>query len=171
MRKVSTTVPAPADMSVEVIGVPEGRDIKLDMRLESVMDGVLVSGTATVPLAGECVRCLEPLTEFTSEFEFQELYFYPDSEAEDGDLRLNGDLFDFEPVLRDAVVLALPLQPVCDENCPGLCVDCGVPLAQDPEHTHGSADPRWSALTGIFGGAAAEGDDSGATRADENQEK
>ena len=78
--------------------------------------------------------------------DFQELYLYDES-GED-ELSLEGELLDLEPVLRDAVVLALPFKPVCDPECPGLCPECGARLADDPDHTHGDAiDPRWSALS------------------------
>ena len=171
MRKVSRTVPAPADMGIEVIGVPEDSDLELDLRLEAVMEGVLVSGTAEVSLTGECVRCLEPLAGEQLVVDLQELYMYPDSETEEDAPRLVGDLIDLEPLLRDAVVLALPLQPVCREDCAGLCPECGALLNEEPDHSHDSADPRWAALRGLFDGPSAEADDSGANRADENQEK
>ena len=89
----------------------------------------------------------------------QELYVYPDqhdkaTEHDDRDLddetsRLEDDLVDLEPLLRDAVVLALPFQPVCREDCPGLCSECGVHLADDPEHRHEQVDPRWAALQSL----------------------
>jgi uncharacterized protein len=177
MQRLSRTVPAPAGLGLDVVGVPEGAELELDLRLESVMDGVLVSGSARAPLAGECVRCLE---RFESDLEapFQELYAYPDSDADEGAPRLVGDLLDLEPVLRDAVVLALPLQPRCREDCPGLCAECGARLADDPGHHHEVADSRWAALQGLFGDQA-NGEDSrtedrtgtGAQRVDENQEK
>lgn len=180
MRKSTRTVPAPADLGVEVIKVPERADVELELRLESVVEGVLVSGTAAAPLAGECVRCLEPL-ERELEVEFQELYVYPDREYatddeddEEATPRMVGDLLDLEPVLRDAVVLALPLQPVCREDCLGLCTECGALLNDDPDHHHDASDPRWAALQGLFGDADEAGqavDDLGAKRADENQEK
>jgi uncharacterized protein len=149
MRKLSRAVQAPAQLGVEVIGVPEGSDLQLDIRLESVVEGVLVTGTATARVAGECVRCLEPL-ERELHASFQELYVYPDSGGADDDeaLRLEGDLIDLEPVLRDAVVLALPLAPVCRADCRGLCPECGVRLDTDPEHRHEAVDPRWAALAG-----------------------
>ena len=62
---------------------------------------------------------------------------------------LEGDLFDLEPVLRDAVVPALPFQPVCRDDCPGLCSECGAHLADDPQHHHDVIDPRWSALSAL----------------------
>lgn len=152
MRRVTRTVPAPAGLGSDVIGVPEGRDLELDLRLEAVMEGVLVSGTARAAVTGECVRCLDPL-ERSLEVDIQELYAYPDSssaEVEEGEVALlEGDLLDIEPVVRDTVVLALPLQPVCQEDCPGLCVDCGARLADDPGHGHETVDPRWAALSGL----------------------
>jgi uncharacterized protein len=154
MRKDSYTVPAPADLGVEMVGVPEGTDIELDLRLEAVMEGVLVSGTARAPLSGECARCLEPLTS-SIEVEFQELYVYSDTRsgesAEDDERRLEGDLIDLEPVVRDAMVLALPLSPLCQDDCPGLCTDCGIRLADaEPDHHHDAVDPRWAALQGML---------------------
>jgi uncharacterized protein len=151
MRKVSRTVPAPADLGTEVIGVPEGSDLSLDLRLESVMEGVLVSGTAQGSAVGECVRCLGEVRQDVV-VEVQELFVYPDREYdEDDDVhRLVGDLIDFEPVLRDAVVLALPFQPVCREDCPGLCSECGAALADDPDHHHDAVDPRWAALSSVL---------------------
>ena len=149
MRKLSRVVQAPAQLGGEVIGVPEGSDLRLDIRLESVVEGVLVTGTATAQAAGECVRCLDPL-ERELHASFQELYVYPDSGGADDDetLRLEGDLIDLEPVVRDAVVLALPLAPVCRDDCRGLCPECGMRLNADPEHRHEAVDPRWAALTG-----------------------
>jgi uncharacterized protein len=148
MRRLTRVVPAPADLDVGVAGVPKGSDIELDLRLESVVDGVLVSGTARASVTGECVRCLDPL-ERGLEAGFQELYAYSAEDAGEDDLLLEGDLLDLEPVLRDAVVLALPLQPVCREECPGLCPECGARLAEDPDHHHDVVDPRWAALMGL----------------------
>jgi len=155
LRRLTRTVPAPANLGLDVIGVPEGSDIELDLRLESVVEGVLVTGTARMRLEGECVRCLDPLHSH-AEAAFQELYNYPDERpAPDDDeaAQLEGDLFDLEPALRDAVVLALPFQPVCRDDCPGLCPDCGSRLADDPEHRHDQQDPRWAALRALAAGS------------------
>jgi uncharacterized protein len=162
MREQSFTAPAPSNLGLAVIGVPEASPIELNVRLEAVVDGVLVSGTASVELAGECVRCLEPVTS-AMDVTFQELYVYPEDHAnrhhrgehpaeddEDETLRLEGDLLDLEPVVRDAVVLALPFQPVCRNDCPGLCSECGASLADDPDHEHAAADPRWAALNSLL---------------------
>jgi uncharacterized protein len=155
MVGVRRTVPAPADLGTDVIAVPVGSDVDLDLRLESVVEGVLVTGTVTATAAGQCVRCLDDL-EREVEVDVQQLYVYPGQvpqEAEDDETDvLEGDLIDFEPVLRDAVVLALPFQPVCREDCPGLCSECGVHLADDPGHQHDQVDPRWAVLQSLTTG-------------------
>jgi uncharacterized protein len=157
---VSRTVPAPADLGIEVLGVPEGTPVELDLRLEAVMEGVLVTGTATAALAGECARCLEPISD-EIEVRFQELFVYEDQGVDpDEELEvsmLQDDLVDLEPLLRDAVVLALPFQPLCRDDCPGLCTECGARLADDPDHAHDEpVDPRWAALSELTGPDQAE---------------
>ena len=153
------TVPAPDDMRLELARVPVGADMQLDVRFEAVAEGVLVTGSVIAPLAGECARCLAPLASSVTA-RFTELYLYTrdrhdkhdrfdeNTEQDDEELHLDGDLLDLEPVLRDAVVLALPMSPLCREECPGLCIECGVPLADaGPDHGHEDVpDPRWAAL-------------------------
>ena len=147
MRTLSATVPAPEDLGLDVISVPARSDLQLDLRLESVMEGVLVTGTVSAAAHGACVRCLEPVEQPLA-IEVQQLYAYPGAASADDDEtpQLEDDLVDLEPVLRDAVVLALPLQPLCRDDCPGLCATCGARLADDPEHHHDQLDPRWAAL-------------------------
>jgi uncharacterized protein len=168
-RKVSLTAPAPADLGIEVLAVPEGSPIEFDLRLEAVVEGVLVTGTAEAELVGECVRCLDELRRDVTA-DFQELFVYDDGEDEADDdeddetSRLEGDLLDLEPLLRDAVVLALPFQPLCQDDCPGLCIECGARLADDPEHGHAEpVDPRWAALSGLIDENDATGRDNGPT--------
>ena len=178
LQRLTRTIEAPRDLGIQgVIGVPEGTPVELELRLESVMEGVLVTGTARARVEGECVRCLEPLEQSLAA-DFQEMFSYPDADdrgrsrtaepvddAEDEDrLFLEDGLFDLEPVLRDAVVLALPLQPVCQDDCPGLCSECGERLADDPDHHHEVTDIRWAALQEFQQNGAGDG-------ADENQEK
>ncbi|GAA5074060.1 YceD family protein [Streptomyces similanensis] len=191
LQRLTRTVEAPRDLGIQsVIGVPQGAPVELELRLESVMEGVLVTGTARAQAEGECVRCLEPVG-LELEADFQELFSYPDADdrgrviAEPGDdaeddedrFYLEDGLFDLEPLLRDAVVLALPMQPVCQDDCPGLCSECGARLADDPDHHHDAVDIRWAALQGLAGSLEdGEKDEmSGgapqSARADEKQEK
>jgi uncharacterized protein len=161
-REITRTVPAPADLGIEVLGVPEGAPVDLDVRLEAVMEGVLVTGSAHAELAGECVRCLDPIRDEV-DVAFQELYLYDAPEAGDDDADevsvVQDDLIDLEPVIRDALVLELPFQPLCSDDCPGLCPECGASLKEDPGHSHEAPiDPRWAGLASLRGDAA-EGED------------
>jgi uncharacterized protein len=156
MRRIERTVPAPADLGLELIGVAVGAPLELELRLEAVMEGVLVSGTVYAPVTGECVRCLGPISE-ELELDLQELFAYRDSatdettsEGEAG--RIEGDLIDLEPTVRDTVVLGLPLSPLCRDDCRGLCATCGARWEDLPSgHTHERMDPRWAALVERFG--------------------
>jgi uncharacterized protein len=151
LRRLERTVPAPERLGLELLGVPEGSDVDLDLRLEAVVEGVLVSGTAGMRVSGECGRCLDPVDDELV-VDLQQLYVYPGTEVpEDEETgRLEGDLLDLEPALRDAVVLALPLTPLCDPECGGLCAQCGQRLDDLPEdHGHSTADPRWAALAAL----------------------
>jgi uncharacterized protein len=154
MRTYRRTIPAPAEptrLGLETIAVPVGEPIELDVRLEAVTEGVYVSGSVHASLAGECARCLDGLTD-EIDVELSELFAYPDSvtdETTDADElpRVVDELIDVEQIVRDAVVLALPLAPLCRPDCPGLCPDCGEKWADlAPDHGHETLDPRWAAL-------------------------
>lgn len=157
MRRVRQQVPAPAGLGLDLIRVPEGAPLDLELRLEAVAEGVLVSGAVSAPVTGECGRCLGPVADDVV-VDVQELFAYPDSVTEatteeDEVSRLEHDHCDIEPVVRDAVVLSLPLSPLCRDDCRGLCVDCGLRWDELPEdHTHEVFDPRWAALQERFGG-------------------
>jgi uncharacterized protein len=160
MQEIERSLPAPAGWRVELIGVSEGAQVELRLRLESVMEGVLVTGDVDVPVIGSCARCLEPV-EDTLQLDVQELFAYAGSTTEatseeDEVRRLEGDFLDLEPMVRDAVVLALPLAPVCTDDCQGLCAECGQRLDDlPPDHTHELLDPRWAGLAGRFAPSAA----------------
>ena len=149
-RTHSSVFPAPAVVGSDVIGVPEGSDITLELSVETVTEGIWVSGTVAAEAAGECGRCLDPVREAVSAT-VAALYVYPDAEAEGDedsvDLHeFDGDTLELEDVVRDAVVTSLPFTPLCGSDCPGLCDQCGARLADDPDHEHDVVDPRWSAL-------------------------
>jgi uncharacterized protein len=160
MKTYTRTISAPGESSgdeaggrlgVETIGVPPGSPVELDVRLESVTEGVYVSGTVSAALEGECARCLDPITD-TVTVELGELFAYPDSvtdETTDEDElpRVLDDAVDLEQTVRDALVVDLPLAPLCRDDCPGLCSDCGEKWADlEPGHGHETLDPRWAAL-------------------------
>ena len=162
LREVSRTVTTTEPIGTDVIAVPAGRKVDVELRMESVVEGVLATGTVRAVASGECVRCLDEVEE-PLDVRFQELFVYPeraahhqkvaggskDPDTEEEQRELDGDLMDLEEVVRDAVVTALPFQPVCRDDCPGLCSECGARLADDPEHHHDVIDPRWSALADL----------------------
>ncbi|RCK68148.1 DUF177 domain-containing protein [Desertihabitans brevis] len=147
MMEVTRVADAPDELGNDVIGVPPGSPIALELRLESAGDGVLVTGSAEVEVSGECARCLTAISDRT-ELDVMELFLYPDSEADDEEAsRLEGELIDLEPLIRDTVVLDLPFTPLCREDCAGLCPLCGQDLNAAPDHTHEDpVDPRLGAL-------------------------
>jgi uncharacterized protein len=135
-------------MAVGLAVVPESTVLRLDVLLEEVTDGVLATVRGAVPVRAECARCLDPIG-FTLDLEVRELYAHPGEYVGEDDRTVEDDHVDLEPVLRDAVVLELPSAPLCRPDCPGLCPDCGARLADDPQHTHDTIDPRWAALEGL----------------------
>jgi uncharacterized protein len=153
-RALKRVVPAPPDLGLELISVPKDSDLELDLSLTSVSEGVYVSGTVLGTLTGECGRCLDDITE-SFDVEIAELFAYAASTTEettdeDEVGRMQGDLLDLEPAVRDAVVLTLPTNPVCRPDCPGLCPECGVRLDDLPaDHSHEDVDPRWAALRNL----------------------
>ena len=124
--------------------VPAGEIIELNLRLESVHDGILATGEVDSTAMADCSRCLEPL-KLAVEVDFQELFAY--SLEQEDDFLVQDEKIDLEQAITDAVVLSLPFKPVCSEDCLGLCSECGVKMAEDPEHVHQAQnDSRWSEL-------------------------
>lgn len=151
MMTVRTTVSSPARIGLDLAAIDAGAPLDLDLRVESVTEGVLVTGEVSGPTAGQCSRCLEPFAG-NIVIELTELFAYPDSLTEattesDEVGHVVDDTVDLEQSIVDAVGLALPLSPLCRPDCPGLCPQCGVPLATaEPGHHHDVVDPRWAKL-------------------------
>ncbi|GAA1147739.1 YceD family protein [Nesterenkonia lutea] len=155
-HEILRTVPAPEDLATVLIGIPQGSELQLDLRLESVHEGVLMTGTASGEVVGQCGRCLDELKHQLT-VDIMQLFSWPQkartdaAEEDDEDTRpMGSDLtIDLEPVLRDLMVSALPFQPVCREDCPGLCSVCGFRMEDDLDHFHEQLDPRWAALKDV----------------------
>ena len=152
MRDIRRTVTTSEPIGLDLIRVPAGSAVELDLRLQSVSEGVLVTGTVAAPLTGECSRCLEPFTD-SAELSVTELFAYPGSTTDDTDTddeayrMTEDDLIDLEPLVVDRFGLELPLQPLCEPDCLGLCSECGVRMASaGPDHRHEILDPRWAGL-------------------------
>jgi uncharacterized protein len=162
-RLEERVVPAPADLGSGLVHVPEGEPVRLEVQLEEVSEGVLVTAEAEAPLVGDCARCLD---EFASSVRvrFQELFTAQAQDSEDDGYLLVGDLLDLEPALRDAVVLELPLSPLCAEDCRGLCSGCGVKLAEaEPDHDHPGDGGVFAVLKDLFPAEDSAGENAGTT--------
>ena len=168
MKEYELDIEVPEKVGVELICVPLGEIIEVDARLESVTEGILISANLFATAKGECTRCLDPV-EISIEKKIQELYRYEvkvdhggkkrneSAEAADKDLEIDdelimdGDVMDLERPIRDAIVLALPINPLCNEMCAGLCPDCGGKWAELPDdHIHDVIDARWAGLEGVL---------------------
>ena len=167
MKEYELDIEVLEKVGVELISVPIGEIIEVDARLESVTEGILLSAKIFATAKGECTRCLDPV-EISIEKKIQELYRYearadyggkrrkePVEAAEkdlevDDELIMDGDVMDLERPIRDAIVLSLPINPLCDEACAGLCPDCGGKWAElADDHIHAVIDARWAGLEGI----------------------
>lgn len=164
--RLNMTAIADGALRNDVSAVPAGSAAPVELLLESVLDGILVTGTADVPRRSTCVRCLDDV-ETVDPVRFQQFFTYPGvppAEDQDSDVDvtpMTGPWLDLRAAFRDATLLALPLTPTCRSDCPGLCPECGFRLADDPEHRHEHRDPRWSALArwnAAEGPAAPEGE-------------
>lgn len=148
MRERERTIVVPEQLGESLITVPAGESMHLDVRLESVHEGILATVDAQTTAHAECGRCLEPFTE-NLEVEFQELFAYSRDDVHE--YGVHGDHVDLEPPLRDAVVLSLPFQPVCRPDCPGIDPVTGK-KRQDGgvEEAPERFDSRWEALSSLM---------------------
>jgi uncharacterized protein len=155
MLTIRETMPSPSRIGVELAAIDAGAPLDLDLRVESVSEGVLVTGTVSAPTTGECARCLTPVTGHV-EIDLTELFAYPDSATEattqaDEVGHVVDSTIDLEQPIVDAVGLALPFSPLCGPECQGLCPQCGIPMATaEPGHRHEQIDPRWSKLASML---------------------
>jgi len=146
-RELDLAIDAPEHLGAAVARVPAGARLDVHVRLEGLHEGILATGEVATVADGECVRCLDPVR-IPVEVDFQELFAYTPDEA--FDFAVRDDHVDLEPVVRDAVVLALPFQPVCRPDCRGLDPETGERLADHPDRRPREViDPRWAALEGF----------------------
>lgn len=162
MTQVRRAAVLPSNVGVELIRLPEGSEVDLDLSLTFVEEGVLVTGSVTGHAVAECARCLGEFTAKVS-ISLTEMYADEDSAAADGaeqdEVRLlDGDLLDLEPALVDGFGLEFPMSPICTDYGLAECVNPDTP----PPHgvsgqDQGRIDPRWAGLAEKFGTGAGEG--------------
>ncbi len=165
MREVDLVVPAPERWGEGLAWIPQGEDVDVRVRLESVHEGILVSTDIVTEYSGQCSRCLIDLTH-PLEVEFQELFGYSGDEATD--FEVQDDHVDLETPVRDAIVLSLPFQPVCQPDCPGLDPDTGERLTEAPV-PETQIDPRWNALAALSAQTPDHDDEASRPAADDTE--
>jgi uncharacterized protein len=150
------------ELFVTASRVEDGGLVSLDGVLDAVPGGVLVTASVTAPYVGECRRCLGVAR---GELAAEVVELITDEPDPDTGYVIDGDSIDLSTLAHDACILELPMAPLCDESCAGLCVTCGANMNTEPcSHTR-RVDPRWSGLAGLGGGEVSEGADiSGANR-------
>lgn len=148
MRELELDIPLVEPIGTEVVAIPAGESVEVELRLESVHEGVLATGEVFADAKTECSRCLDAMN-LKIEVDFQELFAY--SYSSDDELLVTNDHIDLEQVVIDSVVLSLPFQPVCTKDCLGLCAECGIRLSEEPDHKHENVvDARFEALKDLL---------------------
>ena len=131
-------------MGTEMAAVPEERPVRIEVLLESVVEGILVSGPLSGEIRGRCARCLK---EFDRDFrlDVRELYAHGVNEEQD-EYPIRDGQIDLEPMVRDAVVLSIPFSPLCRPDCLGLCERCGGDRNLGECSCGPEIDARWAVL-------------------------
>ena len=155
----------PEGWSTGVAQLPAGTHVPLDVSLTTVDDGVLVQVRAQGELDGECVRCLDPVV-IPWDVDTSDVFFEAEKAAlfdlddeidmegqpQDEPRSVNNDAVDLEPMLRDAILADATLQPLCSDDCQGLCSGCGERIEDLPTgHNHDQIDPRFAVLAKLLG--------------------
>ena len=143
-------------LAITTAAVPDGATIDVDLELETLSDGLVATGSIGAPWRGDCRRCLQPV-DGRSEVAVREIFQLRPVEGET--YGMSDDLVDLEPMVRDAVLLALPLSPLCAEDCRGpapeafpTVLDGDLPAGEEGDGPDGDGvpgplgDPRWAAL-------------------------
>jgi uncharacterized protein len=147
MREVELTAPFGEKVGEGLAAILPDQPVELDARLESVHEGILVTGQAYATALATCSRCLVEF-DLDVEVDFLELFAYDG--ASETDYLVVDETVDLLPVVRDAVVLALPFQPVDRPDCSGLDPETGERLEPGTEYVPTETiDPRWAALQGF----------------------
>ena len=157
-EELQVSWPAPVELAVPLLGVEKDSAMQVDVRLDSVHEGILVSGTVDGTLTGQCSRCLDPISQAVT-IDIQELFQFEFDPMVDEDEQhmVEHGFVNVEPIMRDALVSSLPFQPTCSPDCEGLCDQCGVRLEEaGPDHYHDQLDPRWAALANFVSGDETE---------------
>jgi uncharacterized protein len=148
---------SPIDPRGENSGLIEAGATSIDAEIVATHTnpGAYLEGDVRATIAEQCSRCLRPI-ETPVETHFAEQYYSTidvvsgdQKEAPPSDAKRIGSDFwiDLTPLLREELILATPLAPLCQPDCKGLCLVCGRDLNEDPHEHDAPVDDRWSKLS------------------------
>lgn len=165
-KLIDAVFPAPSGIGDNIIGVREGADVSVTGSFDSIVDGLILTAHINAPVQAECTRCLKPIerdwgVDVTAFFPYDspedsrnnkeevDIIAGEDESEDTYPLSRDGAFADLEALLRDTLVEALPLQPLCRDDCRGLCPQCGIDLNEHPDHHHETTDLRFAALADL----------------------
>ena len=137
----------PVDWHVELSHVLPDPALLFDLELSPIAGGISVMGALEASVTHRCHRCL---TEWTEEIVHSVAQLITIDGHEDDDYRLTGDVFDFEPMIRDELMLSLPIAPLCGDDCEGLVVEAGSDLNTDLSEDEAAASSPFSVLKDLL---------------------
>ncbi|QUY62443.1 Ribosomal protein L32p-like protein [Gulosibacter molinativorax] len=147
MQEMQLSITVPERIGEGMIYFDTGAELEVELRLESLVDGVLATADVSGVLTGQCSRCLQDIEQPWSG-NITELYTFENEEGTE--YVVQQDLLDLEGPIRDAVVLDLPFQPLCEPGCLGLDPETGEKLTEPLPEPEDIIDPRWEQLKGLL---------------------
>lgn len=145
-RRISAT----CDLGLDDPRIPVDAEATVELRLDTLTDGVVVDGVVSVPWTGTCRRCLGP-AEGVLHADVHELY-QPVPTTDPDAFEIDGDYLDLRPMVREVILLDAPQNPLCRADCRGLCPTCGADRnVAACDCTPLAADDRWAALAKLRG--------------------
>jgi uncharacterized protein len=152
-REVAFAAPFDPDGSLAATApgaaeVVPGADVEVRLVLASFLGGVTATGTVVAPWRAACRRCAKAVHGVLDVRVAER--FRPSATVDDEDAYpLEHEEVDLGDLVRDAVVLELPLAPLCRADCAGLCATCGADRNDGPCGCRPDADPRWATLDAL----------------------
>jgi uncharacterized protein len=155
LRERHLNFESPEKLGEGLAWVPAGREIDIELRLESVHEGILITAELTTVADAQSARTLKDF-QLPLEVDIQELFAYPSGEP--FDYEVQGDHVDLEQVVRDAVVLSLPFQPEDPDGDSDIELAEGITLVLADDEHEAPLDQRWASLAAFREGGPEQTD-------------
>jgi uncharacterized protein len=126
-------------------------DLRGTIRLTRTTEGILAQGEINGLTQSLCVRCLDEIKQSLG-VTLGDLFAYPASTAPEASLTVpETGILELTPHVREYFLLAAPMQPLCKQDCKGLCPECGGNLNEEScDHPESDIDPRFEVLKSLI---------------------